>query len=82
MITEERDQDFLEKKQELQRCGATRCVDLTVFMKLKDGKLLITLGPRKSSNLLIKYLSIDAKPWTYLIRLAKLVDKYDIGRSF
>lgn len=82
VITEKRDQEYLEKKEELERCGATKCVDLSVFMKLKDGKLLVTLGPRKSSNLLVKYLSIDGKASTYLIRLTKLVDKYDLGHSY
>ena len=42
----------------------------------------MSLGPRKSCNLLVKYLSFDAQPKIYLIRFTKLVDKYDLGRSF
>ena len=82
IISEERDQEFLEKKEVLARSGATKCADLKVFTKLKDGKLLLSLGPRKSSNFILKYLSFDAAPMTYLIRLTKLVDKFDLGHSF
>ena len=74
--------DTLEKNGALGRDGATKCADLSVFTKLKDGKLLITLGPKKYCTFLLKYLTFDAAPRLYLIRLTKLVDKYDLGRSF
>ena len=53
-----------------------------MFTRLKDGKLLLGLGPRKVAHLLLKYLSVDASPKLYLVRLTKLVDKYDLGKSF
>lgn len=82
IIMEDRTQDMLEKRGLLAKDGAVKCADLKVFTRLKDGKLLLTLGPRKCSNFLVKYLSVDALPKTYLIRLTKLVDKYDLGHSF
>ena len=59
-----------------------KSADVGVFTRLKDGKLLIGLGPRKVAHLLLKYLSADASPRLYLVRLTKLVDKYDLGKSF
>lgn len=82
IITDERDQTYLEKNGILAKNGASKCADMKVFIKTKDGKLLLSLGPRKSCNFLLKYLSFDAAPKIYLIRLTKLVDKYDLGRSF
>ena len=49
---------------------------------MKDGKLLLSLGPRKVATVLLKYLAVDASPRIYLVRLTKLVDKYDLGKSF
>ena len=60
IITDERDQSFLEKKGVLAENGISKCADMKVFTKLKDGKLLLSLGPRKSCNFLLKYLCFDA----------------------
>ena len=73
---------MLESKGILQRNGAVKNAHLDDFTKLKDGKLLLSLGPRMVSSILLKYLAVDASPKIYLVRLTKLVDKYDLGKSF
>lgn len=82
VIKEEKEQEILENKGILRKNNAVKCADLNALTKLKDGKLLISLGPRKVCNLLLKYLSLDSNPKIYLVRLTKLVDKYDVGKSF
>ena len=82
LILEDREQIMLEEKGILAKNNAVKCTNIKAITQLKDGKLLLSLGPRMSCNFLVKYLTYDASPKIYLIRLTKLVDKYDLGRSF
>ena len=60
VIKDEKEQVMLEEKGILARDQAVKCADLKALTKLKDGKLLLSLGPRKVCNLLFKYLSFEA----------------------
>ena len=73
----------LVKKGILAANGVNKCGDLSIFTRVGSGQYLMMLGPNKSCNLLLKYLTYEASPELFLIRITKTgVERYDVGKSF
>ena len=60
---------------------AHKCTNLAMFHEGEDF-LQLELPPFQSHNILLRYMSFEPLPCTYLLKFTKLVDMYDLGMSF